>query len=139
MPTICRASKQDFADGVAFDFLAPLPGQRVTTGHEGGVITLNNLEADDLHRERERYFLGEPYRTLVGHFRHELGHYYWDCFFRSRNETDPLLVEYRALFGDEREDYSAALAAALHEWPGWDLVHDSHHGLRDGTSVGGLG
>ena len=71
---------------VAFDFLAPQPGQRVTTGHENGVITLNILEAQDPYREGERHALGEPYRTLVGHFRHELGHYYWDRFFLRRAE-----------------------------------------------------
>jgi hypothetical protein len=57
------------------------------TGQKDGVITLNLNEADDLYRERQRHHLGEPYRTLVGHFRHELGHYYWDRFF-SKSAAD---------------------------------------------------
>ncbi len=48
------------------------------TGHAGGLITLNVAEADDPERERQRKSMGEPYRTLLGHFRHEIAHYYWD-------------------------------------------------------------
>jgi hypothetical protein len=75
------ASKRDDpARGLAFEFLADPPpgGAPVLTGHRGGVITLGLAEADDAVRERRRLELGEPYRTLLGHFRHEIGHYYWD-------------------------------------------------------------
>jgi hypothetical protein len=139
--------------GVVFDFLTPTPQLRVTTGHENGVITLNTLEADDLYRERERHMLGEPYRTLVGHFRHELGHYYWGRFFLPP-EAAPLLTEYRALFGDERADYAAALArhyangpvatwptthitgyAASHPWEDWAETWAQYLHIVDGAET----
>jgi hypothetical protein len=95
----------DPAHGLAFDFLAETEEQKVLTGHDDGVITLNLAEADDAQRERMRVAMGEPYRTLVGHFRHEVGHYYWDVLVRDAGR----LEECRAVFGDEREDYAAAL------------------------------
>ncbi|WP_395740880.1 putative zinc-binding metallopeptidase [Prosthecobacter sp.] len=112
-------------EGLSFDFLTPIPNLCVMTGHDDGMITLNLNEADDLYRERQRHQLGEPYRTLVGHFRHELGHYYWDRFFKHRGEDDVLLAEFRTLFGDEREDYSAALSKYYANGPGttWATTH----------------
>jgi hypothetical protein len=66
-----------------FRFLADTPGAApVTTGHADGKITVNILEADEDERERRRLQLHEPYRTLVGHFRHELGHFYWECLIK---------------------------------------------------------
>lgn len=100
-------TKTESADGLVFDFLAPLAGQQIFTGHADGVITLNIHEADDAYREFTRQTLNEPYRTLIGHFRHELGHYYWDRFFR--NAPDDTLTAFRAIFGDERANYSASL------------------------------
>jgi hypothetical protein len=94
--------------GLAFDFLAEQSqshGQRVMTGHDNGLITLALREADDAERERVRTEMGEPYRTLLGHFRHESGHYFWDTLVRDQNKFD----SFRELFGDERADYSAAL------------------------------
>lgn len=76
------------------------------TGHAGGVITLNIIEADDVARERIRRELGEPYRTVLGHFRHEIAHYYWHRLV----EHSPDLHRFRALFGDETADYAAAAA-----------------------------
>jgi len=78
----------------------------VLTGHDGGVITLNLIEADDAARERIRGEMGEPYRTLLGHFRHEVGHHYWG---RLLPHDPDELAAFRALFGDESEDYAAAL------------------------------
>jgi hypothetical protein len=75
------------------------------TGHSGGVITISLAEADDAERERRRNALREPYRTLLGHMRHESGHYYWT---RLVEDTDRLDA-FRAQFGDERDDYAAAL------------------------------
>jgi hypothetical protein len=97
-------------EGLAFDFLSdPLETEgapsTVLTGHADGVITLNIAEADDAERERRRSSMGETYRTLVGHFRHELGHYFWDRLVR---DTDRL-SDFRAVFGDETQDYEAAL------------------------------
>ena len=75
------------------------------TGHDNGLITIALAEADDAERERRRTQMGEPYRTLLGHFRHEVGHHYWDLLVRDGGRLD----EFRALFGDEREDYGQAL------------------------------
>src|SRR6185295_8749425 len=92
--------------GIAFDFLETLEGEPpVMTGHASGVITLNVAEADDDYRERNRESLAEPYRTLIGHLRHEIGHFYWGRLVLE----GPWLRPFRALFGDEREDYGAAL------------------------------
>ncbi len=97
-----------------FRFLADTPGRPpVMTGHEGGVITLNIAEADDAERERRRTALHEPMRTLVGHFRHESGHYYWDRLIANK----PSLNTFRELFGDERADYGAALARYYAQGP----------------------
>jgi hypothetical protein len=96
--------------GLGFRFLANTinadgSSTPVLTGHEDGVITLNIAEADDLYREKTRLAMNEPYRTLVGHFRHEIGHYYWDRIVR-----DTRYIEgFRQLFGDERGDYDEAL------------------------------
>jgi hypothetical protein len=97
----------DPKQGMAFRFLAdgPTPDTRVMTGHENGVITLNLAEADDSEREKRRLSMKEPYRTLLGHFRHEIGHYYWDRLISCSKYLEP----YRAVFGDERTSYDDAL------------------------------
>ncbi|HUI15854.1 MAG TPA: putative zinc-binding peptidase [Xanthobacteraceae bacterium] len=95
---------------LAFDFLASPPhvdGPRVMTGHDNGLITLALEEADDAEREKRRTIMHEPYRTLVGHFRHEVGHYFWDLLVRDGG----LVEDCRKIFGDERVDYGAALQA----------------------------
>ena len=100
-------TQSENAAGLAFQFLADVaPAEPpVMTGHANGVITINLAEADDAERERRRQRMGELYRTLLGHFRHEIGHYYWD-----RLITDTArLEEFRRIFGDERQDYAAAL------------------------------
>lgn len=96
--------------GLAFAFRADLPpgegdGKPALTGHVNGLITINLAEADDAERERRRAMLREPYRTLLGHFRHEIGHYYWDRLIAG----GPRLKAFRKRFGDERADYAAAL------------------------------
>ncbi len=93
-------------DGPVFEFLADLPGQQVMTGHCNGLITLNVVEADDAERVRRRVALHEPYRTLLGHLRHESGHYYWDRLIRDGGRV----AAFRQVFGDESIDYSQALA-----------------------------
>ncbi|HTV77883.1 MAG TPA: putative zinc-binding peptidase [Steroidobacteraceae bacterium] len=129
----------DPQDGLEFRFLSDrvtVNGDRarVLTGHDDGVITINVAEADDVYRERMRLSQHEPYRTLLGHFRHEIGHYYWDRLIAgSGNEA-----KFRTLFGDERADYNAALKvhydrgapadwterfisayASMHPWEDW--------------------
>ena len=89
----------------------PTPGKKpMLTGHENGTITINVAEADDSERERLRTTMGEPYRTLLGHFRHEIGHYYWDRLIAGK----PAQSRYRALFGDERADYEQVVRADLY-------------------------
>jgi hypothetical protein len=114
--------RPDDPEGLAFDFLvdpaeAQVWGPAVLTGHHHGLITLNIAEADDVERERRRTQFGEPYRTLLGHFRHEVGHYYWNVLVRH----DASLAVFRAIFGDERDDYGDALARHYAEGPpeGW--------------------
>ncbi|MBC5781772.1 putative zinc-binding peptidase [Ramlibacter sp. USB13] len=95
------------ADGPIFEFLADVPGQPVMTGHAQGVITINVAEADDAERVRRRVEMHEPYRTLLGHFRHESGHYYWDRLIDEGGRTE----SFRKVFGDERQNYQEALQA----------------------------
>jgi hypothetical protein len=118
----------DPAHGLAFDFLA---GSRddgadlAQIGHANGVITIAVEEADDVHREVNRNELSEPYRTVLGHFRHEVGHYYWD-----RLVTPGVLRDtFRNLFGDERRSYSDALAAHYTDGPpeNWRANHVSSY------------
>jgi hypothetical protein len=94
--------------GLAFDFLAESPdptGPKVMTGHDNGMITIALVEADDAERERRRTQMNEPYRSLLGHFRHEVGHYFWDVLIRDGGRLD----ECRMVFGDDSANYEAAL------------------------------
>lgn len=114
-------SNEDREGGLCFEFLADRPSEeenpRVMTGHDEGLITIALAEADDVERERRRTDLGEPYRTLLGHFRHEVGHYYWNRLVRDEHRLDAC----RAVFGDERADYGEALKAyyANGSLPNW--------------------
>ena len=102
--------------GLAFEFLADPEADGappVLTGHDDGVITLNVAEADEVERERRRVRLHEPYRTLLGHFRHEVGHYYWDRLIKD----SPLIDDFRERFGDERQDYDQALQQHYDQGP----------------------
>jgi hypothetical protein len=116
LPLATRA--EDPQHGLAFDFLAETPLQpKVLTGHDDGLITIALKEGDHAERERMREQMGELYRTPLGHFRHEIGHHYWDLLVRDTDRLEP----FRALFGDERADYAQALKdhyARVHK-PGW--------------------
>jgi len=125
--------------GLGFRFLADTTRpdgtiDHVLTAHDFGLITLNIAEADDAAREKIRLGMKEPYRTLLGHFRHETGHYYWDRLVADTKFLEP----YRALFGDERLDYDEAMKkyydsgappdwqenyisvyATMHPWEDW--------------------
>lgn len=106
LPTPSRA--EDPEAGLAFDFKADPAdpaAPKVLTGHDEGLITIALAEADDAERERRRRQHGEPYRTLLGHLRHEVGHYYWDRLVRDAGRLDAC----RAVFGDDTEDYALAL------------------------------
>ena len=106
--------------GLAFDFLADVAehGMKVMTGHDNGLITIALQEADDAERERNRVAMHEPYRTLLGHFRHEIGHYFWDRLVRDGDKLEAC----RALLGDDAIDYGQALQrhyeqGAPPDWP----------------------
>ncbi|MET0533885.1 MAG: putative zinc-binding metallopeptidase [Steroidobacter sp.] len=99
------SKRADTQHGLAFEFRAETPNQPALTGHANGLITINIAEADDAIREQRRANLHEAYRTLLGHFRHESGHYYWDRLI-SNTEN---LQGFRALFGDEQQDYASSL------------------------------
>jgi hypothetical protein len=110
--------RADDPRGMAFDFLAdPDPSfsdrGKVITGHADGLITLNIREADPAERERMRQAMDEPYRSLLGHLRHEAAHHYWERIVRDT----ALLGPFRAAFGDERADYGAALERHYAEGP----------------------
>jgi hypothetical protein len=119
-----RSKTEDPEKGLAFSFMADadpdseftefLPGvEKIYTGHDSGHIVINLAEADEIARTRARLKLGERYRTILGHFRHELGHYYWDLLIAD----SPWLEPCRKLFGDDRLDYGEAIDRHYKEGP----------------------
>lgn len=105
--------------GLAFDFIEDRRGNplvledHVATGHERGVITINVAEADDVLRTMARKQVYEAYRTLLGHFRHESGHYYFSFLIENADN----LTEFRKFFGDEQQDYDWALKTYYRNGP----------------------
>lgn len=115
LPVASRET-EDTENGLMFDILrSPGHGEHVMTGHDDGLITLNVAEADDVKREHSRRAMNEPYRTLVGHFRHEIGHYYW--YRLVDNPGSEWLPAFRELFGDENQDYAESLKKSYEEGP----------------------
>ncbi|MGC3990885.1 MAG: putative zinc-binding peptidase [Chthoniobacteraceae bacterium] len=115
-----KSKIEDHAHGLVYDFLADQPGAAgpILTGHDEGVIVINLAEADSAEREKRRLAMHEPYRTLLGHFRHEVGHYYWDLLIKDTSE----LEGFRTVFGDESVSYDQALQThyqqgAPADWP----------------------
>jgi hypothetical protein len=104
-------SKKIDEGGLAFEFIEDkrtnpeVFEEHVNTGHNNGLITINIAEADHVSRAITRQYTGELYRTLLGHFRHESGHYY---FARLVNGSQ-VISRFRKLFGDERVDYNSSL------------------------------
>jgi hypothetical protein len=151
LPIVGRAVDAEY--GVAFELLSSR-GQDVITGHKAGVITLDLSESDDAHREFVRQQLGEPYRTVLGHLRHEIAHYYWPSLVEQTDHID----EFRTMFGDERISYEEALEqhyargetdwadthvsqyATMHPWEDWaeTFAHYLHieAGLGTAESIG---
>jgi hypothetical protein len=119
-------------DGLAFD-LVHLPGEGGITGHFEGVVTLDLAETDDRHRDELRIRLDEPFRTVIGHLRHEIGHHYWTVLV---GDGDCVTV-FRRLFGDERVDYREAVEAYYsQDRPVWDptlhvTAYAASHPLED--------
>ena len=103
---------------LAFEFLSGTWEEPIFTGHSDGVITINIAEADDAEREKRRHQLHEPYRTVLGHFRHEVGHYYWERLIANSYRH----YQFRQLFGDERIDYQESLNRHYANGPsaGWE-------------------
>lgn len=132
LPIVARAESSQ--GGLAFEFRSPDMERsgKVSTGHDDGLITINVAEADDAEREKRRLRLHEPYRTVLGHFRHEVGHYYWDVLIRDSDR----LAAFREEFGDERVDYSAALKkhyeSPAPDWAGFFVsAYASSHPWED--------
>ena len=123
---------EDRADSTVFP-PALSESEPVLTGHLHGTITLNLEEADPVAREEIRTRMNERYRTLLGHLRHESGHYYWDRIV----QTSPLIDEFRAVFGDERMDYERAMRHYYEQGPrmdwqtNWISAYASSHPWED--------
>ena len=125
LPLTTRAEDPE---GLAFDMLADPAdpnAPKVLTGHDAGLITINIAEADDAERESRREGMSELYRTLLGHFRHEVVHYYWNRLVRDGGQAE--LDHYREIFGDEQQDYAQALQRHydLGPAPDWPEHHIS--------------
>ncbi|MGB7112750.1 MAG: putative zinc-binding metallopeptidase [Mycobacterium sp.] len=103
LPIVGRDEDPDH--GLAFRLLSSAH-ENVMTGHDNGVITLDLAEGDDVHREQLRVEMDEPYRTLLGHFRHEIGHYY---YYRLVAPSTEFVARFNDLYGDPDADYQAAL------------------------------
>ena len=99
-----RSRVDDPERGLCFDMLSSVD-ENVVIGHADGVITIDLAESDDAHREKVRDRLGEPYRSMLGHLRHESGHYFqWILV-----DDEPLLSQCRELFGDDTASYQDAI------------------------------
>ncbi|AWL13174.1 uncharacterized protein HMF8227_02723 [Saliniradius amylolyticus] len=135
--------QEDPQNGLAFEFLEDetqdIFGNEltvknlVTTGHSGGIITLNLKEAKHSSRMAMREEMNENYRTLLGHLRHESGHYYWDRLVANRD----CLQGFRDHFGDERLDYRQSLQSYYDNGPAtnwqnvWVSAYASMHPWED--------
>lgn len=139
------ASWEDEEGGLGYDLLSS-KDEPVITGHADGIVTIDLAESEDPHRERIRLEMGEPYRTMLGHLRHETGHYYWPVLV----EQGGLLGRFRYLFGDETADYGEALErhyvegapagwendhvsayATMHPWEDWAETFAHYLHIRD--------
>ena len=154
LPLANRA--EDPQNGLGFRFMADglnpdgTIASKVITEHDHGVITLNLNEADDATREKIRTSMKEPYRTLLGHFRHESGHYYWDRLVDNTKFLEP----FREMFGDERQDYDEAMKkyyatgapvdwgdhfismyATMHPWEDWAETWAHYLHIQDTLEV----
>ena len=127
---------EDPERGVMFDFVrSPEKGPRILTGHANGLITLNVEEADDSKREKTRHEMREPYRTLLGHFRHEIGHYYWDRLVAGT----PWHREISRALRRRAARLRRGAQAELRTGSGARLGGSTHQLLCLRASVGGLG
>lgn len=136
LPLFSSASPENI---LIFDFLEDKRAnpevdiEHVNSGHANGVITLNAAEADASYREAAKQAMNEPYRTLLGHFRHEIGHFYWNLLIKDSK----YYAEFRQVFGDETRDYRASLDSYYASGPADDWqenyisAYASAHPLED--------
>ncbi|MDB6139995.1 MAG: hypothetical protein JWO94_3067 [Verrucomicrobiaceae bacterium] len=141
-------------NGLAFDFISTVANPEVTTGHLNGLITVNLEEADDTYRQINRQQLGENSRTLLGHFRHESAHYFWQRCLSELTWEDPLRMAFRERFGNEWQDYASSLNlhyqwgapadwdqkfitayAASHPWEDWAETWAHYLEIVDGLET----
>ncbi len=121
-PVVSKHADPD--NGLAFDLLSSV-NENVVIGHANGLITIDLAESEAAHRMQVRENLGEPYRTMLGHFRHEVGHYYeWQLV-----RDDDATRQCRALFGDDSVDYQAEIDRHYAEGPppGWESSYISSY------------
>jgi len=126
LPIVGRDRDPDY--GLGFRLLSSAH-EKVLTGHENGVITLDLAEGDDVHREQLKVEMDEPYRTLLGHFRHEIGHYYFYYFYRLFSPLPDYRERFNELFGDPDADYQAALDRHYQQGapPAWEESYVSSY------------
>jgi hypothetical protein len=143
LPVVGREDDPD--GGLAFDLLSSAH-ENVVIGHASGVVTIDLAEGDDGYREQVRVRLAEPYRTMLGHLRHETGHWYWEVLVDRPGNTDA----FRALFGDETLSYADAIEqhyageppagwadayvstyATMHPWEDWAETFAHYLHIRD--------
>ena len=128
----------DGSGGLAFDLLSSTHG-KIITGYQNGLITLDLAESNDAHREALRESMDEPYRTVLGHFRHEIGHYYCELVALTNGRRE----EFRELFGDETISYEEALqrhysGGGGHAWQDHFIsAYATMHPLEDFAEVFG--
>ncbi len=116
--------------GITFDLLSSVE-ENVVTGHADGVITLDLAEGDTVHREKVKESLGEAYRTLLGHFRHEIGHYHWQVLVDDRDGNEAC----REVFGDETFAHVLHIADALDTAHAFGLTVDPMVAVRRFSDV----
>lgn len=140
-------------DGLTFRIVSTRMDSGVTMGHLNGLITVNLEEADDTYRQIHRQNLGEESRTVLGHFRHESGHYVWQRWFDKLPWNHVHRLAFREVFGDERRDYSWALYrhysvgnsqppenhisayASCHPWEDWAETWAHYLQMMDGVQT----
>ena len=135
-----RSRKDNPQQGLSFRFLSDVVSpdgktSKIMTGHNEGTITLNIAEADDAARETIRHAMKEPYRTLLGHFRHEIGHYYWDRLVQENKVSEALS---RTIWNRTSRLHAGA-QPILRIWCAIQLARELYQRVRDGTFLGRLG
>jgi len=115
---------EDPNEGLCFDMLSSV-NEKIIMGHDRGVVTIDLQEGDDVIRVRMQREFREPFRTMLGHFRHEIGHYYEMLLVRGNDRIERT----RQLFGDETIPYQEAIERHYREGPprGWEATYISSY------------